>query len=143
MTDVTIQFLGATHTVTGSRYLVTCGDTRVLVDAGLFQGDSQERQLNWKPFPVPPESLDAMILTHAHLDHCGYIPLLTSKGFVGTINATEYTRKLAEVTLRDSGRIQEEDARFAERKGYSSHKPALPLYTEQRSEEHTSELQSH
>ena len=76
MTDVTIQFLGATHTVTGSRYLVTCGDTRVLVDAGLFQGDSQERQLNWKPFPVPPESLDAMILTHAHLDHCGFLPVV-------------------------------------------------------------------
>lgn len=131
MTDVSIRFLGATHTVTGSRFLVTAGDTRVLVDAGLFQGDSQERQLNWKPFPVPPESIDAMILTHAHLDHCGYIPLLTSRGFTGRIYATEYTRKLAEVTLRDSGRIQEEDAKYAERKGYSSHKPALPLYTEQ------------
>ena len=131
MSDVSLTFLGATRTVTGSRFLVSTGASTVLIDAGLFQGDSDERQLNWKPFPVDPATIDAIVLTHAHLDHCGYLPLLVKRGFRGKIYATHYTAKLAEVTMRDSGRIQEEDAKFAERKGYSSHKPALPLYTEE------------
>lgn len=131
MSDVTLTFLGATRTVTGSRFLVTSGDTRILVDAGLFQGDAKDRQLNWKPFPIDPATLTAVILTHAHLDHCGYLPLLVARGYSGKIYATQNTRRLAEVTLRDSGRIQEEDAKFAARRGYSEHKPPLPLYTEQ------------
>ena len=131
MSDVSLTFLGATRTVTGSRFLVSTGASTVLIDAGLFQGDSDERQLNWKPFPVDPATIDAIVLTHAHLDHCGYLPLLVKRGFRGKIYATHYTAKLAEVTMRDSGRIQEEDAKFAQRKGYSSHKPALPLYTEE------------
>ena len=129
MSNVTLQFLGATQTVTGSRFLIATENSKVLVDAGLFQGPSEVRQLNWEPFPVDPSSIDAIILTHAHLDHCGYLPLLVKQGFTGKIHCTKYTRDLAEVVLLDSAHIQEEDAKYADRKGYSSHKPALPLYT--------------
>lgn len=129
MSEVTLQFLGATQTVTGSRFLISTGATKVLVDAGLFQGTSEIRALNWEPFPVDPTTIDAIVLTHAHLDHCGYIPLLVKQGFRGKIYCTQYTRDLAEVVLLDSAHIQEEDAKYADRKGYSSHKPALPLYT--------------
>ena len=130
MTDTSIAFLGATDTVTGSRFLITHGETRILVDAGLFQGHSAIRQRNWEPFPVDPQSITAAILTHAHLDHCGYLPLLVKKGFAGQIHCTEYTKKLAEIILLDSARIMTEDAKYASRKGYSKHKVPLPLYTE-------------
>lgn len=130
MSDVTLQFLGATQTVTGSRFLISTGHNQVLIDAGLFQGTKEIRDLNWKPFPVNPSTIEAVILTHAHLDHCGYLPLLVKQGFQGPIYVTEYTQKLAEVVLRDSARIQVEDAKYADVKGYSSHKPPLPLYDE-------------
>ena len=129
MSNVTLQFLGATQTVTGSRFLISTGESKVLVDAGLFQGTRETKALNWEPFPVDPTTINSILLTHAHLDHCGFIPLLVKQGFSGKIFCTQYTRDLAEVVLLDSAHIQEEDAKFADRRGYSSHKPALPLYT--------------
>ena len=130
MSNVTLQFLGATQTVTGSRFLISTGENQVLIDAGLFQGTKDIKDLNWKPFPVDASTIEAVVLTHAHLDHCGYLPLLVKQGFRGDIFVTEYTQKLAEIVLRDSARIQMEDAKYADKKGYSSHKPALPLYDE-------------
>lgn len=124
-----IRFLGATGTVTGSRYLVTGDGKRLLVDCGLFQGVKNIRSRNWQPFPVPPDSIDAVVLTHAHLDHSGYLPRLVREGFRGEIICTEATRALAEILLADSAHIQEEDARHANHHGYSRHQPAEPLYT--------------
>ena len=127
-----IRFLGAAGTVTGSRYLVRAHGRQVLVDAGLFQGAKDLRLRNWAPFPVPPSSLDAVVLTHAHIDHTGALPLLTRSGFRGPAFCTPATRDLARLMLPDSGRLQEEEARYANKKGYSRHAPnALPLYTEQ------------
>jgi len=126
----TIQFLGAAGTVTGSRYLLTCGDTKVMIDCGLFQGLKELRLKNWNELPVDPATIDAVLLTHAHLDHCGYLPKLVQEGFEGNIYATEFTGKLADVILRDSARIQEEDAAFAAKKKFSKHNPPLALYTE-------------
>ena len=126
----TITFLGATETVTGSRFLVATDSVRILVDAGLFQGTRDIRQRNWDRFPIEPDTLDAVVLTHAHLDHCGYLPLLVKQGFNQRVFCTENTRKLVGVILRDSGRIQEEDAFYAARKGYSKHKNPQALYTE-------------
>jgi metallo-beta-lactamase family protein len=126
-----IRFLGAAGTVTGSRFLVEAQGRRVLVDAGLFQGMKPLRLRNWAPFPVPPSSLDAVVLTHAHIDHTGALPLLVRDGFRGTAWCTPATLDLSRLLLPDSGRLQEEEARFANRKGYSRHAPnALPLYTE-------------
>jgi metallo-beta-lactamase family protein len=126
-----IRFLGAAGTVTGSRLLVESGGGRVLVDAGLFQGPKELRLRNRAPWPIPPDSLDAVVLTHAHIDHSGALPLLVRDGFRGKIHCTAATRELAGLLLPDSGRLQEEEARFANRKGYSKHAPnALPLYTE-------------
>jgi len=125
-----LSFLGATETVTGSKYLLETGDKKYLIDCGLFQGKKELRLRNWEPFPVDPKTIEAVILTHAHLDHTGYLPLLVKQGFKGKIYATEATRDLAEILLLDSGRIQEEDARQANKHGYSKHKPALALYTE-------------
>jgi metallo-beta-lactamase family protein len=127
---VKLHFLGATGTVTGSKYLVEEEGARILVDCGLFQGYKHLRKRNWAPFPVDPSSLDAVVITHAHLDHTGYLPLLVKKGFSGPIYATPATAALAGILLPDSGRIQEEDAEYANKKGYSRHEPALPLYTE-------------
>lgn len=124
-----MQFLGAAGTVTGSRFLVDTGDSRVLVDCGMFQGRREIRQRNWAPFPVPPESIDTVILTHAHLDHCGYLPALVRDGFAGPIVATRATAQLASIVLRDAARLQEEEAFYANRKRYSRHHPALALYT--------------
>ena len=126
----TIQFLGATQTVTGSKHLVEVDGYRVLVDCGLFQGLKELRRRNWEPCPVDPASLNAVILTHAHIDHSGYLPRLTSGGFAGAVYATPATAELAQIMLPDSARIQEEDAEYANRKGYAKHSPALPLYTE-------------
>jgi metallo-beta-lactamase family protein len=124
----TLTFLGATGTVTGSRFLVEGGASRVLVDAGLYQGVASLRRRNWTAFPVPPASLDAVLLTHAHLDHCGYLPRLVSEGFSGRVVSTRDTADLAAIVLRDSAHLQEEDARWANEGGWSKHRPALPLY---------------
>lgn len=124
-----IQFLGATNTVTGSRYLITLGKLNVLVDAGLFQGFKQLRLKNWEPFPIPPADIHSILLTHAHLDHSGFIPLLVKNGFKGKIFATAGTMDLCKILLPDSGYLQEEEARFANLRGYSKHQPAMPLYT--------------
>jgi metallo-beta-lactamase family protein len=129
-----ITFLGATGTVTGSRYLVTGGGSRILVDCGLFQGLKQLRLRNREPFPVDPASIDAVVLTHAHLDHTGYVPLLIRNGFRGPVYATPATRDLCSILLPDSGHLQEEEAREANRYGYSKHHPALPLYTREDAE---------
>lgn len=125
-----IQFLGATETVTGSRYLLTSGDTKVLVDCGLFQGFKHLRLKNWDKFPIPPSKISAVFLTHAHLDHSGYIPLLVKNGFRGPIYCTSATYDLCKLLLPDSGYLQEEEAEFANSRGYSKHRPAAPLYTE-------------
>ena len=125
-----IQFLGAAGTVTGSRFLLTCDDTKVMIDAGLFQGLKELRLKNWNPLPIDPSELSAVVLTHAHLDHCGYIPKLVKDGFAGKIYLTEYTGKLAEVVLLDSARIQTEDAKYAALKGFSKHNPPKALYEE-------------
>lgn len=123
-----LTFLGAAGTVTGSRFLVESGGTRVLIDAGLYQGVRELRRRNWDDFPVEPRSIDVVLLTHAHLDHCGYLPRLVQQGFQGRIICTEQTASLAEVVLRDSAHLQEEDAAFANKVGYSRHNPAVPLY---------------
>lgn len=124
-----LRFLGATGTVTGSRYLLEQDHTRVLIDCGLFQGVKNIRSRNWKPFLVNPESIDAVVLTHAHLDHSGYLPRLMREGFKGPIYCTEATHELADILLADSAHLQEEDAYHANRHGYSKHHPAEPLYT--------------
>jgi metallo-beta-lactamase family protein len=125
-----LTFLGAARTVTGSKYLLDAGGSRVLFDCGLFQGLKELRQRNWEPFPVPEESIDAIVLTHAHLDHVGYLPRLVAQGFRGSIFCTAGTADLCRLVLPDSARIQEEDARQANARGYTKHAPALPLYTE-------------
>ncbi len=126
-----ISFLGATGTVTGSKYLVEIGSKRILVDCGLFQGYKQLRLRNWKPLPLPAREIDAVILTHAHIDHSGYLPLLVRQGFSGRVYCTHATKDLLGILLPDSARLQEEEAGFANRRGYSKHHPALPLYTQQ------------
>ena len=130
MGGITISFLGAAGTVTGSRFLLSNGKTKVLIDAGLFQGIKELRLRNWEPFEVDPREISAMVLTHAHLDHCGYIPSLVKQGFEGKVFSTEYTAKLADIILRDSARIQVEDAKYAAKKGYSKHNPPMALYDE-------------
>lgn len=124
-----LQFLGATGTVTGSKYLLTLNTKRILVDCGLFQGYKELRLRNWTRLPFAPAEIDAVVLTHAHIDHSGYIPLLVKQGFKGPIYATKATCDLCSILLPDSGYLQEEDARSANRHGYSKHHPALPLYT--------------
>ena len=124
----TITFLGGAGTVTGSKYLIDTGSHRILVDCGLFQGYKLLRERNWAPFPVKPSDIDAVVLTHAHLDHSGYLPLLVKKGFAGPIICTHATLKLCELILLDSGHLMEADARYANERGFSKHKPALPLY---------------
>lgn len=130
MSGLKLQFCGATGTVTGSRYRVTHRGGSMLVDCGLFQGYKQLRLRNWSAPPFAPAALGSVVLTHAHLDHSGYLPLLMRRGFDGRILCTEATRDLCRLLLPDSGRIQEEDAERANRRSYSKHKPALPLYTE-------------
>ena len=124
-----LQFLGATGTVTGSRYLLQAGGHNVLIDCGLFQGYKQLRLRNWAAPSFDPVSLDAVILTHAHIDHSGYLPTLVQRGFRGPIYCTPATFELCRILLPDSAHLQEEEARYANRHGFSKHKPALPLYT--------------
>jgi metallo-beta-lactamase family protein len=125
-----LQFLGATGCVTGSRFVLEAGKDRVLIDCGLFQGTKELRLRNWARFPVDPSSVDHVILTHAHLDHSGYLPKFVKEGFQGDVLASPATVDLCGVLLPDSGHIQEADARFANKRGFSKHKPALPLYSE-------------
>ncbi|MES1147500.1 MAG: MBL fold metallo-hydrolase, partial [bacterium] len=125
-----ITFLGAARTVTGSRHLLELNGKRVLVDCGLFQGSRELRDRNWQPFPIDPSSIDAVVLTHAHTDHIGYLPKLVKDGFQGPIYATPGTIGLCKVSLPDGGRLQEEDARFHSKHGTTSHPVPLPLYTE-------------
>jgi metallo-beta-lactamase family protein len=125
-----LTFLGAARTVTGSKYLLEVNDRRVLVDCGLFQGLKELRQLNWQPLPVPASSIHAVVLTHAHIDHSGFLPRLFAEGYRGRVFCTPGTADLCKIVLPDAGRIAEEDAREANRHGYSRHSPALPLFTE-------------
>jgi metallo-beta-lactamase family protein len=127
---VSVRFLGGAGTVTGSRFLVESGGTRILVDCGLYQGLKPLRLRNWAPLAFDPASLDAVVLTHAHIDHSGFLPVLVREGYGGPIHATAPTVDLCGILLPDSGHIQEEDAAFANRHGFSKHKPALPLYDE-------------
>jgi metallo-beta-lactamase family protein len=127
--SVNITFLGGTGTVTGSKYLVQHDGKKLLVDCGLFQGYKPLRLRNWNPMPIHAADIDAVLLTHAHLDHSGYLPLLHRQGFRGRVHATPATCDLCAILLPDSGHIQEEDAAFLNRHGYSKHTPALPLYS--------------
>ena len=124
-----LTFLGAAGTVTGSKYLLTAGQQKVLVDCGLFQGYKELRLRNWSNLPVVPQELAAVVLTHAHIDHSGYLPLLVKNGFRGAVYCSEATRDLCRILLPDSGYLQEEEANYANRHGFSKHRPALPLYT--------------
>jgi metallo-beta-lactamase family protein len=125
-----LTFLGGAGTVTGSKYLLEESGRRMLVDAGVFQGEKNLRELNWSPFPVPPSSLELILITHAHTDHVGYLPVLVRDGFDGEILATEATCELAEIVLRDAAFLAERDAEHAASHGYSRHTPPLPLFTE-------------
>lgn len=129
-----LAFLGAAGTVTGSKFLLERGDdpaggSRVLVDCGLYQGTREWRRLNWEPLPMPPASVGGAVLSHTHLDHCGYLPAFVRQGFTGPIWCTEATAALTAIVLRDSARLQEEDAAAAAEGGWSKHRPPLPLYT--------------
>jgi metallo-beta-lactamase family protein len=130
VTNLSLTFLGAAGTVTGSKHLLEVDGRRVLVDCGLFQGLKELRLRNWEPLPIDPASIDAVILTHAHLDHCGYLPRLVAGGYRGRIFCTPATKELCSLVLPDAARLQEEDAREANRHGYTKHSPALPLYTQ-------------
>lgn len=123
-----LEFLGAAETVTGSKYLLTVGDYKLLVDCGLYQGASELKALNWMPLDVPPSEIDAVVLTHGHIDHIGYLPKLVKDGFKGPIFASPGTIDIALISLPDAAHLQEEDARYANKKGFSKHKPALPLF---------------
>nr|MBN2276583.1 MBL fold metallo-hydrolase [candidate division Zixibacteria bacterium] len=129
-----ITFYGAAGTVTGSRYLLAIKDKKFLIDCGLFQGSKENRLRNWEPFPVPPSALDAVILTHAHIDHTGYFPRLCRDGFEGPVYCTHSTAELCDILLKDTAHLQEEDAQWANKRGYTKHLPALPLFTVQDAE---------
>jgi metallo-beta-lactamase family protein len=134
-----LQFLGAAGTVTGSKHLINTAresgrGMQVLLDCGMFQGHKEWRERNWQPLPIPAGSIDAVILTHAHIDHSGWLPRLVKEGFRGHIYCTSATRDLCGVLLPDSGHLQEEDAAFANKHRTSKHSPALPLYTMEEAE---------
>lgn len=126
---MTLTFLGAARTVTGSKHLLEVDGHRVLVDSGLFQGLKDLRERNWQPLPIRAETIETVVLTHAHLDHCGFLPRLVGQGFKGRIWCTPATADLARIVLADAAKLQEEDAERANRKGYTKHRPALPLFT--------------
>ncbi|AYV55633.1 MBL fold metallo-hydrolase RNA specificity domain-containing protein [Leptospira kmetyi] len=125
---IQIHFLGASETVTGSKYLIDTGKNKILVDCGLFQGLKELRLLNWSQLPIRASEIDFVLLTHGHLDHAGYIPRLVKQGFRGKILGSAPTLEITEIILKDSGKIQEEEADRANRGGYSKHNPAVPLY---------------
>ena len=129
-----LTFLGAARTVTGSKFLIESDGTRVMVDCGMFQGEKVWRQRNWEPLTVDPARTDAVVLTHAHLDHCGYLPVLVRDGFNGPVLCTPETAKLAAIVLRDAAHLAEEDAEHANLTGYSKHRPALPLFDDEDAE---------
>ena len=143
MSETTITFLGATDTVTGSRFLISSNDCNILIDCGLFQGLKSIRKKNWEPFPIVASTIDAVVLTHAHLDHCGYLPALVRQGFSGEIASTFYTRELTAVILQDSARLQMEDAKYAAKKGFSKHKSPLALYTLDDAEKALNQIKVH
>ena len=124
-----VTFLGATGTVTGSRFLLEVEGQKLLIDCGLFQGPKESRQRNWAPFPIAPAKVNRVFLTHAHIDHAGYLPRFCKQGFAGSIHCTHPTADLCRILLLDSAHLQEEDAHWANKKGFSKHKPALPLFT--------------
>ncbi len=124
-----LRFLGATRTVTGSRFLVEGGAGTVLVDCGMYQGDRELRRRNWAPFPVPADAIDAVVLTHAHLDHSGWLPRLVRQGFSGPVLCSPWSARVAPIVLRDAAHLQEEDAAYAATRRYSRHDPPLPLFT--------------
>ena len=126
----TLTFLGAARTVTGSKHLLEVDGQRILIDCGLFQGLKDLRLRNWAPLPISPETIDAVVLTHAHIDHCGWLPRLVAQGFNGPVYCTAGTADLCGLVLPDAAHLQEEDAKFANKRGFSKHHPALPLYTE-------------
>lgn len=126
-----LQFLGAARTVTGSKFLMYAAGQEVLVDCGLFQGQKELRLRNWDAMPIDAGKIDALVLTHGHIDHCGFLPRLVKLGFRGPVWCSPATKALAELMLPDSARVQEEEAAYANRAGYSKHKPALPLYSEE------------
>ncbi len=130
-----ITFLGAAGTVSGSKYLIDTGEMRFLVDCGMFQGPKKLRLMNWQSPRIPPSSVDHVLITHAHIDHIGMLPVLVREGFKGKIWSTLVTSELSEISLLDAAYLQEEDARFANKQGFSKHKPALPLYTTQDAEQ--------
>lgn len=138
-----LSFLGAAGTVTGSKYLLEADDTKLLVDCGLYQGIKQLRLRNWQEPPVDPSTIDAVALTHAHIDHSGYLPVLVREGFGGPVLCTPPTRSLCEILLPDAAHLQEEDAHYANRKGFSRHHPALPLYTQEDAERSIDSLVAH
>ncbi|MDF2157200.1 MBL fold metallo-hydrolase [Algoriphagus sp. CAU 1675] len=127
--DISVKFLGGAGSVTGSKYLIDTGDFEFLVDCGLFQGRRELRERNWDKFPMPLEEMEAIIITHAHLDHVGYLPRIVKQGFRGPIYCTEATAELTKILLLDSGKLQEEEAEYARKKGYSRHDDPQPLYT--------------
>lgn len=127
--DISVRFLGGASTVTGSKYLLTIGGFKLLIDCGLFQGLKELRLRNWDDFPIPPAEIDAVVLTHAHIDHSGYLPRLVKQGYGGPIYCTTPTRDLLDILLRDSAKLQEEEAAYAAKAGYSRHQKPLPLYT--------------
>jgi len=129
-----LTFLGATGTVTGSKYLLKTDTKHILVDCGLFQGLKQLRLKNWSKLPINPAKIDAVVLTHAHIDHSGYLPLLVKNGFSGKVYCSEGTADLCKIMLPDSAHLQEEEAEYANRRGFSKHHPALPLYTKEDAE---------
>ena len=127
----TLTFLGAARTVTGSKHLLEVDGQRILFDCGLFQGLKELRERNWSPLPIPPETIDVVVLTHAHIDHSGWLPRLVGQGFKGPVYCTGGTLDLCRLVLPDAAHLQEEDAKFANKRGFSKHHPALPLYTEE------------
>lgn len=138
---MTLTFLGAARTVTGSKHLLEENGHRMLVDCGLFQGLKELRERNWQPLPIPASSIETVVLTHAHLDHCGYLPRLVAGGFAGRIFCTPATAELARIVLADAAKLQEEDAERANRRGYTRHHPALPLFTVKDAERAMARLQ--
>ncbi|MDH3705206.1 MAG: MBL fold metallo-hydrolase [Acidimicrobiia bacterium] len=136
----TLTFLGGAATVTGCRFLLETPESTLLIDCGLFQGLKELRLRNWDPFPIDPAAIDAVVVTHAHIDHVGYLPRLVEEGFTGSVYCTGGTADLARIVLPDSGHLHEEEAAFANRMGYSKHRPALPLYTEAQARRSLSQL---